>query len=135
VTPEENRLRVIDLFEEVVNAHDSSAIERFTKSPPIQGTLQALLAGFADLRFDVTWTVAEGDRVVSFIEMSGTQDGPFLMVQDPTNRPLQASIMLALQLDDDGMVTDSWLGTNFISMLGQLGWGVAPEGEQVPTPG
>lgn len=135
MTPEENRLRVIDLFEEVVNAHDSSAIERFTKSPPIQGTLQALLAGFADLRFDVTWTVAEGDRVVSFIEMSGTQDGPFLMVQDPTNRPLQASIMLALQLDDDGMVTDSWLGTNFISMLGQLGWGVAPEGEQVPTPG
>ena len=135
MTPEENRLRVIDLFEEVVNAHDSSAIERFTTSPPIQGTLQALLAGFADLRFDVTWTVAEGDRVVSFIEMSGTQDGPFLMVQDPTNRPLQASIMLALQLDDDGMVTDSWLGTNFISMLGQLGWGVAPEGEQVPTPG
>ena len=135
MTPEENRLRVIDLFEEVVNAHDSSAIERFTKSPPIQGTLQALLAGFTDLRFDVTWTVAEGDRVVSFIEMSGTQDGPFLMVQDPTNRPLQASIMLALQLDDDGMVTDSWLGTNFISMLGQLGWGVAPEGEQVPTPG
>ena len=135
MTPEENRLRVIDLFEEVVNAHDSSAIERFTKSPPIQGTLQALLAGFTDLRFDVTWTVAEGDRVVSFIEMSGTQDGPFLMVQDPTNRPLQASIMLALQLDDDGMVTDSWLGTNFISMLGQLGWGVAPEGEQVPAPG
>lgn len=135
MTPKENRLRVIDLFEEVVNAHDSSAIERFTKSPPIQGTLQALLAGFTDLRFDVTWTVAEGDRVVSFIEMSGTQDGPFLMVQDPTNRPLQASIMLALQLDDDGMVTDSWLGTNFISMLGQLGWGVAPEGEQVPAPG
>ncbi len=42
--------------------------------------------------------------------------------------------MLALQLDDDGMVTDSWLGTNFIWMLGQLGWGVAPEGKQVPGP-
>lgn len=66
--------------------------------------------------------------------VSGTQDGPFLKAQDPTNRSLQASIMLALQLDDDGMVTDSWLGTNFIWMLGQLGWGVAPEGKQVPGP-
>lgn len=60
---EEHRNRVITLFEEVVNAHDSSAIERFTASPSIQGTLRGLLAGFADLRFDVMWTVAEGDRV------------------------------------------------------------------------
>ena len=135
MTPEENRIRVIALFEEVVNAHDASAIGRFTASPPIQGTLRGLLTGFPDLRFDVVWTVAEGDRVVSFIEMSGTQDGPFLMVQEPSHKRLQTSIMLALQLDEDGMVTDSWLGTNFISMLGQLGWGVAPEGQQVPAPG
>lgn len=135
MTHEENRLRVIALIEEVVNAHDASAIERFTASPSIEGTLQALLAGFPDLRFDIVWTVAEGDRVVSFIEMSGTQGGPFLMVQEPTNRPLLASIMLALQLDADGMVADSWLGTNFISMLGQLGWGVAPEGQHVPVSG
>jgi hypothetical protein len=41
--------------------------------------------------------------------------------------------MLCLQLDGDGMVIDSWLGTNFIAMLAQVGWGVAPEGQQVPV--
>jgi hypothetical protein len=30
--------------------------------------------------------------------------------------------MLRLELDDDGMIVDTWLGTNFIAMLAQLGW-------------
>ena len=134
MSPDENRSRVLALFEEVVNAHDEAAIERFTASPQIGATLRSLLVGFPVLRFDVAWTVAEDDRVIAFLEMSGTQDGPWLMVQEPTHRTMRASILLALQLDLDGMVTDSWLGTNFIAMLAQLGWGVAPEGHQVPTP-
>jgi hypothetical protein len=47
---------------------------------------------------------------------------------------MQASLMLGLQLDDDGMIVDSWLGTNFIAMLAQLGWGVAPIGATVASP-
>jgi predicted ester cyclase len=121
------------LFDEVVNAHDAAAIERFTTNPAIAGTLHHLLDAFPDLRFDVTWTVAEQDRVVAFLEMSGTHEGPWLMVQEGTHRPVRASIMLSLQLDGDGMVIDNWLGTNFIAMLAQVGWGVAPEGQQVPV--
>jgi predicted ester cyclase len=132
MTPEENRTRVLSHFDEVVNAHDASAIDRFTTNPAIAEELAGLLDAFPDLRFEVIWTVAEADRVVSFLEMSGTQEGPFLMLQEGTHRPLRASIMLALQLDEDGMIIDSWLGTNFIAMLAQLGWGVAPEGQQVP---
>ena len=112
MTPEENRSRALALFEEVVNAHDETAIARFTASPQIEATLRQLLAGFPDLRFDVVWTVVEGDRVVAFLEMSGTHEGPWLMVQQPTHRPMNASILLALQLDPGGMVIDSWLGTN-----------------------
>lgn len=126
---------MLALFEEVVNAHDATATDRFTASPQIAGTLRHLLAGFPDLRFDVQWSVAEGDRVIAFLEMSGTHEGPWLMVQQPTHRPMRASILLALQLDADGMVIDSWLGTNFIAMLAQLGWGVAPVGERVPAQG
>jgi predicted ester cyclase len=135
MTPDENRSRVLALFEQVVNAHDTSAIARFTVNPQIDGTLRHLIAGFPDLRFDVQWAIAEHDRVVAFIEMSGTHEGPWLMVQEGTHRPLRTSILLALQLDDDGMVVDTWLGTNFIAMLAQLGWGVAPEGQQVPRQG
>jgi predicted ester cyclase len=133
MTPDENRSRVLALFDEVVNAHDAEAVERFTSDPAIAATIHHLLNGFPDLHFDVVWTVAEADRVVAFLEMSGTHEGPWLMVQAPTHRPLQASIMLSLQLDAGGMVVDTWLGTNFIAMLAQLGWGVAPQGETVPV--
>ena len=133
MTSEERRARVLQLLDEVVNAHDVDAIPRFTTEPKIDGTLRSLLGAFSDLRFDVQWTVAEGRRVVAFLDMSGTHDrGPWLMVQEPTNRSLRASILLTLELDDDGMVVDSWLGTNFIAMLDQLGWGVAPRDDGAP---
>jgi hypothetical protein len=31
--------------------------------------------------------------------------------------------MLAFRFDDDGQIVDQWLGSNFIEMLAQLGWG------------
>jgi predicted ester cyclase len=92
------------------------------------------LSSFPDLHFEVKWIVAEEDRVVAFVDMSGTHEGPWLMVQEATHRPMRASLMLGLHLDDDGMIIDYWLGTNFIAMLAQLGWGVAPFGETVPRP-
>ena len=107
MTPDENRSRVLALFDEVINAHDAGAIGRFTTNPAIAGTLHHLLDGFPDLHFEVDWTVAEQDRVVTFLEMSGTHEGPWLMVQEGTHRPLRASIMLSLQLDAHGMVVDS----------------------------
>lgn len=121
------------LFETVINGRDADAIPRFTTNPQIDATLRSLLGAFSDLRFEVRWAVVEGRRVVAFVDMSATHDsGPWLMVAEPTHRRLKASLVLALELDDDGMVVDNWLGTNFIAMLDQLGWGVAPRGEVVP---
>ena len=134
MTPNQNRERLIALFDEVINAHDESAIARFTTSPQIGDTLRNVLGAFPDLRHDVLWTIAEDDRVVAFITMSGTHEGPWLMIEQPTHRRLESTIMLAAQFDAEGMVIDTWLGTNFIAMLSQLGWGVAPEGHTVPLP-
>ena len=120
------------MIEGVVNAHDADGIDRFTTNPAIAGAVRGLLGAFPDLHFDVVWSVAEGDRVVVFADMTGTHEGPFLMVHEATHRPLRASLTLALQVDDAGMVVDNWLGTNFIAMLAQLGWGVAPVGQPVP---
>jgi len=131
---EDRRAHVLELFEVVINGRDVDAIRRFTVNPQIEGTLRSLLAAFSDLRFEVRWTVAEGSRVVVFVDMTGTHDsGPWLMVAEPTHRHLSASLVLALELDSDGLIVDNWLGTNFIAMLAQLGWGVAPVGEVVPS--
>lgn len=118
--------RVRAMIHEVVNAHDPDVLSRFTASPEIDGTVRCLLDAFPDLHFEVSWCVAEGDRVVSFVEVTGTHEGPWLMVREPTHRSMRASLMLGLQLDEDGMIVDSWLGTNFIAMLAQLGWASHP---------
>jgi hypothetical protein len=133
MTTDERRARVLALFDRVINDRDVDAIGEYTVNPHIEGTLRALLDGFSDLHFEVRWTVAEGRRVVAFVDMTGTHDsGPWLMVAEPTHRQLSASLVLALEVDDDGLVVDNWLGTNFIAMLDQLGWGVAPRGQKVP---
>lgn len=134
MTPDERRVRVLKLIDVVVNAHNPDAIRKFTTDRAIEGTVRSLLGAFPDLHFDVKWTVAEGDRVVTFVEMTGTHEGPWLMVQVPTHRPLRASLTLGLLIDDNGMITDSWFGSNFVAMLAQLGWGVAPFGGTVPSP-
>jgi predicted ester cyclase len=128
------RKRVLELIDSVINSHDPDAIRRYTAEPSVEGTVRSLLAAFPDLHFEVMWTVAEGDRIVAFVDMTGTHEGPWLMVQEPTHRPMRASLTLGLQIDEEGMITDYWLGTNFIAMLAQLGWGVAPFGRTVPTP-
>jgi predicted ester cyclase len=133
MTSDENRARVLELFEVVINGRDADAIPRFTVNPHIDGTLRSLLGAFSDLRFEVRWTVSEGSRVVAVLDMTGTHDsGPWLMVAEPTHQRLSASLVLAVEFDEAGMVVDNWLGTNFIAMLDQLGWGVAPRGQEVP---
>lgn len=72
------------------------------------------------------WIVAEGDMTVVFHDVRGTQQGPWLFVQEPTGRRVETSFMLAFQFDADGQIVDQWLGSNFVEMLAQLGWGFAP---------
>ena len=119
--------------DEVVNAHDATAIEGFTTNPAIAGELDGLLDAFPDLHFDVTWTVAEHDRVVAFLEMSGTHEGSWLMVQEGTHRPVRASIMLCLQLDEAGMVIDGWLGTASSPCSPRLAGASLPRASKYPS--
>ena len=112
--------------------HDVPALGEFTSNPAVQGAGAGLVGAFPDLRADVRWIVAEEDLVVAFIDMRGTQQGPWLFVQAPTNRPVTTSLMLAFRFDGDGQIVDQWLGSNFVEMFSQLGWGLAPVGEVVP---
>jgi predicted ester cyclase len=135
MTVDEDRARVLELFDRVVNAHDPEAIHRFTGDADIEGTFRSLLEAFPDLHFEVGWTAAEGDRVVASVEMRGTHEGPWLKVREPTHRPVRASLLLAFRFDDDGMMCDTRLDVDALAVLGQLGWGVAPVGATVPDPG
>ena len=133
-TGERNTARMLELVDRVLNGHDVDALAEYSANPAVVGAARGLVGAFPDLAVDVAWIVAERDLVVAYLEVHGTHLGPWIWVQEPTGRPMSTGMTLALRFDDDGMVVDQWLGSNFVGMLAQLGWGVAPVGETVPPP-
>ena len=71
---------------------------------------------------------------VTFFSLRGTQHGPWLFVREPTGQRVETSLMLAFRFDDNGQIVDYWLGSNFVEMLAQLGWGFAPVGAVATGP-
>jgi len=123
-----NKARTLELIERVLNGHNIDALSEFTSNPAVLGSASGLLSAFPDLVADVRWILAEGDMVVTFHGLQGTQQGPWLFVREPTGRPVETSFMLAFRFDDSGQIVDQWLGSNFVEMLSQLGWGFGPVG-------
>jgi predicted ester cyclase len=135
MSADQNKARVLDLIERVMNGHDGEALEEFTSNPAVLGSGRSVLRAFPDVQAQVQWIVADGDMVVVFYSIRGKQQGPWLFVQQPTGRLVETSFMLAFRFDDDGQIIDQWLGSNFVEMFAQLGWGFAPIGETVSPPG
>jgi predicted ester cyclase len=135
MSTEGNKARALDLIDRVVNRHDLGALDEYTSNPAVIASATGLVRGFPDLEVDVRWVVADGDMVVVFHGVRGSQQGPWLFVQEPTSRRVETSFMLAFRFDDEEQIVDQWLGSNFVEMLAQLGWGFAPVGEVVPERG
>ncbi len=121
-----NKAQTLELIERVLNGHDLEALDEFTSNPAVVTSATGLLRAFPDLEAEVRWIVADGDITVVFHDVRGTQQGPWLFVQEPTGRRVETSFMLAFRFDDDGQIVDQWLGSNFVEMFAQLGWGFAP---------
>jgi predicted ester cyclase len=134
VSTERNKARALELVDRVLNGHDLAALTEFTSNPAVIGSATGLLTAFPDLAVDVEWIVAEGDMVVFFHSMTGTHRGPWLFVQQPTDRTVRTALQLAFRFDDDGQIIDQWLGSNFVEMLAQVGWGFAPVGATARPP-
>ena len=133
MSAERNKARMLELIDRVMNGHDLTAMSEYTSDPRIAGSAAGLVNAFPDLVAQVRWIVAEADTVAAYMEVSGTHLGPWIWVQEPTGRAMATGLLLSLQFDQDGQIVDQWLGSNFVGMLEQLGWGVAPMGEAVPV--
>jgi predicted ester cyclase len=131
---DQNKARTLELIERVLNGHNIDALDEYTSNPAVVGSATSLLSAFPDLVAEVRWIVAEGDMVIAFHGLRGTQQGPWLFVREPTGRPVETSFMLAFRFDDNGQIVDQWLGSNFVEMLAQLGWGFAPVGAVATGP-
>lgn len=125
---------MLELIERVLNGHDVEAMPEYTSNPSVVGAVSGLVSAFPDLVAEVGWIVAEGGMVATYLEVSGTHLGPWIWVQEPTGRPMATGLLLAVRFDEEGQIVDQWLGSNFVGMLEQMGWGVAPVGETVSPP-
>jgi hypothetical protein len=81
MSTERNKTRALELLDRLLNGHDVEALGEYTSNPAILGAGAALVRAFPDLEGQVNWAVAEGDTVVIFHDIRGTQHGPWLFIQ------------------------------------------------------
>jgi predicted ester cyclase len=85
----------------------------------LKDTIRAMRAGFPDIVFSIHEQIAEGDKVVSRFEWTGTHEGSFLGIP-PTGRPVRVWGMVIDRLKDD-RVKDTRILMDVVGMLTQLG--------------
>ena len=92
------------------------------QGPGIEGlkdVLSGMRAAFPDLHWTVHEQIAEGDKVVSRFEWTGTHRGPFLGVE-PTGRPVQAWGVVIDRLQD-GKIKETRILMDALGLMAQLG--------------
>jgi len=134
VSEAENKAAVRRFFEEVWNAGDEGAIDRFLAADtvgndPEFGTGREAFraqwtrwrAAFPDIHFAVEDLVAEGDKVVSRWRMTGTQTGAFMGIP-ATGRRVSVAGMSLDRLRDGQIVEgcDAWDALGLRQQLGAL---------------
>lgn len=96
----------------------------------VKQTVGHLRSVFGDLRFEVEDEIAEGDKVVQLVTMSGRQTGP-LMGREPTGKEFAVRHVYIWRIADDKIVEHRG-SRDDLGLLGQLG--LLPIGE-APEPG
>ena len=86
----------------------------------VEEGVRMLLRGFPDLHLAVEELIAEGDRVVARITMSGTNTGPYRGLPGPTQRHFQNEAIAILRIAD-GKVAEVRGTADRMGMLTQLG--------------
>ena len=115
--------RRLHLIDELIAADFVDHIEM----PGIEGTgreryrasVTAMHAAFPDYREEILWSIAEGDRAVSYVRLTGTHEGPLYGVE-PTGRRVEYKAMGALRFVS-GRAIERWGFGDSTAMMQQLG--------------
>ncbi len=85
----------------------------------VKETVRRLRAAFGDLHFETHEAIAEGDRVVQRVTMSGRHSGP-LMDSEPTGREFAVQHVYGWRITD-GRIVEHWGSRDDLRLLRQLG--------------
>ena len=143
-TMEKNIANVHRLIDDVINERRLDLCDRYLAAdrvdhtdyglPPgaadghegFQRVLGPFCEAFPDLRLEIEFTVADGDRVVAHIATTGTHRSPF-MGMPPTGKSFKVHGVDIFRFDDEGKIAVHWGVFDTFGMLAQLGL--------IPSPG
>jgi steroid delta-isomerase-like uncharacterized protein len=94
--------------------------------PGLKGLVTSLRTAFPDLNAKVDEQIAEGDKVVSRVTMSGTHQGEF-MGMPPTGRSFTIAGVSIWEVRG-GQLISEWVNWDSMGMMKQLGVVPAPAG-------
>lgn len=97
-------------------------------APDKEGTLdyfRALLQAFPDLSMTVEDLVADGDKAVARVRVTGTHRGDFMGIPS-TGAAGDIQLIDIMRFDADGRVCEHWGVADMLSLMQQLG--VVPTG-------
>jgi len=123
ITDEIWNKRRLDLIDELIAADFVDHIEM----PGVEGSgrehyrasVTVMHSAFPDYREEILWSVAEGDRAVSYVRLTGTHEGP-LYGLEPTGRRVEFNTMGALRFAS-GRAIERWGFGDSTAMMQQLG--------------
>jgi steroid delta-isomerase-like uncharacterized protein len=92
--------------------------------PPTKaGTLQyfqMLVSAFPDLRLDVQDVIANGDKAVARVRVTGTHQGAFMGIP-ATGNSAAVNLIDITRFGDDGLAREHWGVVDQLAMMQQLG--------------
>jgi predicted ester cyclase len=113
----------LELADELVHPdfvdHEPAHPEQPTGPESVKQTVGHVQSAFGGLRFEIEDEIAEGDKVVQLVVMSGCHTGP-LMGCEPTGKEFAVRHTYIWRIADDKIV-DHWGSRDDLGLLGQLG--------------
>ena len=114
----------LDQLRDLVDANvvDHNAVIFMQPEGPgaVEDGIRLLRQGFPDLRINIEELVAEGDRVVARLTMSGTNTGEYRGLPAPTQQHFRSEAIAILRIAD-AKVTEIRGTADRLGMLTQLG--------------
>jgi len=123
----EGNLDVVGEIVAPVVTHDPIILDAPTGPDSIRGGIEMIRKGFPDFHVEVLDLVTEGDKVASFVLMSGTNTGDYRRGGATNKRGTMRAFLLWRVAD--GRLAESWGMADRFQFLQQLG--IVPSDDQL----
>jgi predicted ester cyclase len=81
---------------------------------------RAMRTSFPDFRMNVEDLIADGDKTVARVRVTGTHQGEFMGVP-PTGTSVDMELIDIMRFDGAGLVCEHWGVADMLSLMQQLG--------------